>query len=63
MVSCFLGASLGSALSSAVFASDGWSGVCVFGAATAAVTLVVWVATTLALRSSGAARLARGESG
>ncbi len=63
MVSCFLGASAGSALSSTLFASDGWGGVCLLGAVTAAVTLAVWAVTTLALRSSsGPAGLARGES-
>ena len=52
MVSCFIGASLLSALGSIVYASSGWSGVCVLGAATAGLALVVWTLTALAQRSA-----------
>ena len=50
MVSYFIGASVLSAVTSALYASDGWSGVCVLGSATAALTLAVWVMSSLALR-------------
>ena len=52
MVSCFIGASLLSALGSIVYASSGWSGVCVLGAVTAGLALVVWTLTALAQRSA-----------
>ena len=42
MVSYFLGGAICSALSSAVYDGDGWDGVCVLGAAIAAVALGVW---------------------
>jgi predicted MFS family arabinose efflux permease len=52
MVSCFIGASLLSALGSAVYASSGWNGVCILGAVTAGLALVVWTLTSLSLRSA-----------
>lgn len=52
MVSCFIGASVLSALGSAVYASSGWSGVCVLGAVTAGLALAVWALTSLSLRST-----------
>ena len=42
MVSCFLGASLFSALAAAIFDRDGWGGVCLLGAAPAALALLIW---------------------
>ena len=51
MVSCFLGASLFSALAATLFDSDGWGGVCVLGASAAALALVIWALTSLADRS------------
>jgi predicted MFS family arabinose efflux permease len=57
MVSCFIGASLLSALGSAVYASSGWNGVCILGAVTAGLALVVWALTSLSLqRRLGPAR-------
>ncbi len=59
MVSYFIGAAVLSAVTSSLYASDGWSGVCVLGAATAALTLAVWVITAIAMRYRGQpARLA-----
>jgi predicted MFS family arabinose efflux permease len=51
MVSYFLGGAVLSALTSTLYASGGWSGVCLLGAATAGLALVVWVLTWLSLRS------------
>jgi predicted MFS family arabinose efflux permease len=51
MVSCFVGASLLSALGATVYASSGWDGVSVLGAGTAGLAVVVWTFTTLSLRS------------
>jgi predicted MFS family arabinose efflux permease len=51
MVSYFLGGAVLSALTSTLYASGGWSGVCLLGAATAGLALVVWVLTWLRLRS------------
>ena len=45
MVTCFLGGAVLSALTSSLYASDGWSGVCALGAATAALALGVWTVT------------------
>ena len=60
MVSCFLGASLFSALAAALFDSDGWDGVCVLGASTAAVALASWALISIRsrARSRRASRLA-----
>jgi cyanate permease len=51
MVSCFLGASLFSALAATLFDSDGWAGVCVLGAIAAALALAIWALTSIADRS------------
>jgi predicted MFS family arabinose efflux permease len=51
MVSFFLGGAVLSAISAAVYDSDGWSGVCVLGAATAALALLFWVVSELMSRS------------
>ena len=45
MVAYFLGGAVMSAASSALFAASGWDAVCVLGAATAAVGLLVWLLT------------------
>jgi predicted MFS family arabinose efflux permease len=45
MVAYFLGGAVLSALTSSLYASEGWDGVCVLGAATAALALGVWTAT------------------
>ncbi len=58
MVSCFVGGAILSALSTSLYASAGWSGVCILGALTAAIALISWVVSFFALRA-GAAR--RGE--
>ncbi|MDQ6835965.1 MAG: MFS transporter [Actinomycetota bacterium] len=50
MVSYFLGGAVLSALTSTLYASAGWSGVCVLGAVTAGLTLAVWVVGHLGLR-------------
>jgi predicted MFS family arabinose efflux permease len=52
MVSCFLGASLFSALAAAVFSSSGWIAVCVLGGATAAIALAIWVMISVRYRAS-----------
>lgn len=59
MVSSFIGAAVLSAVTSSLYASDGWNGVCVLGAATAALNLAVWVISLIAVRDRGRqARLA-----
>src|SRR6201995_2644200 len=45
MLAYFAGAAAMSAAASAVYGSDGWTGVCVLGAAVAATGLVAWVVT------------------
>jgi predicted MFS family arabinose efflux permease len=50
MVSYFLGGAILSALTSTLYSSAGWDGVCLLGAITAAVTLAVWLASTYASR-------------
>jgi predicted MFS family arabinose efflux permease len=45
MVAYFAGGAVFSALSSAVFASDGWGGVSILGAIAAALALTLWVIT------------------
>jgi predicted MFS family arabinose efflux permease len=50
MVSYFLGGAVLSALTASLYASDGWSGVCMLGAVTAALALVIWTITSIALR-------------
>jgi predicted MFS family arabinose efflux permease len=51
MVSCFLGASLFSALAATLFDSNGWAGVCVLGAIAAALALAIRALTSIADRS------------
>ncbi len=51
MVSCFIGASLLSAVGSAVYSSGGWSGVCLLGGGTAGLAVVIWALTSLSRRS------------
>lgn len=43
MVAYFVGGALGSAISGAVFASGGWTAVCVLGAATGGAATLVWI--------------------
>jgi predicted MFS family arabinose efflux permease len=45
MLAYFAGAAVMSAAASAVYASDGWTGVCVLGAAVATTGLAVWLIT------------------
>ncbi|MFG2865200.1 MFS transporter [Streptomyces sioyaensis] len=47
MTSYFVGGAAGSALTSVVWSSGGWGGVCVLGAALAAATVLVWAADLL----------------
>jgi predicted MFS family arabinose efflux permease len=56
MVSYFLGGAALSAISSAVYASDGWEGVCVVGAATGLAALALWAAAEPRSRTPVAAR-------
>ena len=58
MVSCFAGGAVLSALASTLWASGGWSAVCLLGAGTAVVGLVVWVAAGVAARGRGRAACA-----
>lgn len=51
MVSYFFGGAVLSALTSSLYSSGGWSGVCLLGAVTAALALVVWILTWVGLRS------------
>jgi MFS family permease len=50
MVSYFLGGAIFSAVTSSLYSSAGWDGVCVLGGITAAVTLAVWLVSAYALR-------------
>jgi predicted MFS family arabinose efflux permease len=52
MVSYFLGGTLLSAATSALYASGGWSAVCELGAATAGVALFIWLVSGALLRRS-----------
>jgi len=45
MVAYFLGGATLSALTSSLYASDGWGGVCALGGGTAALALGVWTVT------------------
>jgi MFS family permease len=56
MVSYFLGGAALSAISSALYASDGWGGVCVAGVATGLAALALWAAAELRSRTPVAAR-------
>ncbi|WP_437100961.1 MFS transporter [Streptomyces kronopolitis] len=51
MTSYFAGGAAGSALTSVVWGTTGWGGVCVLGAALAAVTVLVWAADLLRRRA------------
>jgi predicted MFS family arabinose efflux permease len=51
MVSCFLGASLFSALAATIFDSDGWIAVCVLGASSAALALAIWTGISIGARA------------
>lgn len=44
-VAYFLGGAVLSALTSSLYASGGWGGVCILGAVTAALALVAWLVT------------------
>jgi predicted MFS family arabinose efflux permease len=62
MVAYFLGGAAASAATSGLYASAGWGGVCVLGAATAGVGLVIWALTERLSRrtpSAGTAQRAR----
>jgi predicted MFS family arabinose efflux permease len=50
MVSYFLGGALLSAVTSSIYGSTGWTGVCILGAGTAVLALAVWSATSLLAR-------------
>ncbi len=50
MVAFFLGGAVLSAVTSLLYASDGWGAVCVLGALTATAALVLWGVTETALR-------------
>jgi predicted MFS family arabinose efflux permease len=58
MVSYFLGGATLSALSSVLYSSDGWAGVCVVGAATGLAALALWAAAELRARTRRAPQLA-----
>jgi predicted MFS family arabinose efflux permease len=45
MVAYFIGGAILSAVTSALYSADGWAGVCMLGAATGLLTLIVWTAT------------------
>lgn len=51
MTSYFAGGAAGSALTSVVWGTAGWSGVCVLGASLAAATVLVWAADLLRRRA------------
>jgi predicted MFS family arabinose efflux permease len=51
MVSYFLGGAILSAITSSLYTSDGWSGVCILGAATAGAMLATWLVSSYTLRA------------
>ena len=51
MVANFLGGALLSALTSALYSSDGWAGVCTLGVITASLGIAVWLVATLRHRT------------
>jgi predicted MFS family arabinose efflux permease len=53
MVSCFAGGAVLSALSSLLYAGDGWYGVCILGAVAALVALAVWALTETRVVAQG----------
>ncbi|HEY6523424.1 MAG TPA: MFS transporter [Solirubrobacteraceae bacterium] len=54
MMAYFLGGAALSAVSSALYGADGWSGICVLGAVTALLALVGWIVTEAAARRRAA---------
>jgi predicted MFS family arabinose efflux permease len=60
MVSFFLGGAALSAITSALYSSDGWDGVCVIGAASALAALSLWAAAELRTRARRTPQLAGG---
>ena len=50
MVAYFLGGAALSAITSSLYGSGGWGGVCVLGAGTALLALVAWAITEVAAR-------------
>ena len=50
MVAYFLGGAALSAITSSLYGSEGWGGVCVLGGATALAALVIWAVTEVAAR-------------
>jgi predicted MFS family arabinose efflux permease len=56
MVSYFLGGAILSAVTSSLYSSGGWDGVCILGACTAAAMLAVWMLSSYALRTRDSAR-------
>jgi predicted MFS family arabinose efflux permease len=64
MTSYFFGGAVLSALTSLLYSSDGWGGVCVIGALSATGALVTWVITSIRLRERARVegRLARARS-
>jgi MFS family permease len=59
MVSYFLGGAALSAATSSLYTSDGWSGVCVLGAITAALALVTWAITSISFRAHAGGKRTR----
>jgi cyanate permease len=51
MVAYFLGGAVLSAVTSSLYAAGGWSGVCILGAVTAALALLIWAATETRARA------------
>lgn len=51
MVSYFVGGAVLSAATSSLYAGDGWSGVCVLGAVTAALALATWAISSIRFRA------------
>jgi predicted MFS family arabinose efflux permease len=56
MVAYFLGGAIFSALAATLYSSGGWSGICVLGAAAAALGLAIWGVTEMRLRAGRSAR-------
>jgi predicted MFS family arabinose efflux permease len=53
MVAYFLGGAVLSAVTSSIYGGAGWTGVCILGAATAAIALGIWWGTSLLARRRG----------
>jgi hypothetical protein len=56
MVAYFLGGAVLSALTSVLYSSGGWSAVCLLGAGTAGVALLIWLISDVALRRAALGR-------